>query len=92
MVTPSRWTRGQDFGGADLVLRKLGDPDDPLDDRDAVLIGGAPYLGMTQIRALHDKALRSQRKPGVRGDASTRQLEADPSELGYGNARRSHDA
>jgi HAD superfamily hydrolase (TIGR01509 family) len=92
VVTPSRWTRGQDFGGADLVLRKFGDPNDPLDDRDAALIGGAPYLGITQIQALHDKALRSRRKAGVAGDASTRRKEVDYSELSDGNARRAHDA
>jgi beta-phosphoglucomutase-like phosphatase (HAD superfamily) len=85
VVTPSRWTRGQDFGGADLVLRKFGDPNDQLDDRDAALIGGAPYLGLTQIRALHDKALRSRHQAGAAGDAPIRR-QSD------GNGRRAHDA
>jgi len=32
VITPSQWTRGEDFGGADLVLPSLGSSPHPLRD------------------------------------------------------------
>lgn len=60
IVTPSAWTSTQNFIGADLVLSSLGDPDWPLDDRDAAKIG-APYLELSKI-----ETLRSSRRPALR--------------------------
>lgn len=61
IVTPSRWTRAQDFTAADLLLERLGDPEDPLDDGDAARIGGAQYLGLAQIKALQAAAVAAAR-------------------------------
>jgi HAD superfamily hydrolase (TIGR01509 family) len=52
IVTPSRWTASQDFREADLMLSTLGDPDRPLDKREAALIGGDAYLTLSAIEAL----------------------------------------
>ncbi len=53
VVTPSRWTMAQKFVGADLLLPGLGDPAAPLDPSVAARIGGAPFLGLAQVEALH---------------------------------------
>jgi HAD superfamily hydrolase (TIGR01509 family) len=53
VVVPSRWTMAQNFSGADLLLPALGDPDSPLDPSIAVRIGGAPFLGLAHVEALH---------------------------------------
>jgi HAD superfamily hydrolase (TIGR01509 family) len=90
VVTPSRWTRGQDFGAADLMLQKLGDPGDPFDDRDAVRIGGARFVGMTEISGLHQNA--RQREHGKDGEeGATRRVAGDHYDLGKLNARRAND-
>lgn len=60
IVTPSRWTRGQRFVGADLLLPSLGDPGDKLDAVDAAHIGGAPFLALATIASLHAGAARSR--------------------------------
>ncbi|MFZ5690043.1 MAG: HAD-IA family hydrolase [Pseudomonadota bacterium] len=52
IATPSRWTRTQDFSAADVCLSELGDPETPLGDADAARIGGARYVGLTEVRAL----------------------------------------
>ncbi|MFO1057921.1 MAG: HAD-IA family hydrolase [Dongiaceae bacterium] len=52
VATPSRWTRGQDFAAADLVLDSLGEPGAPLAPVDAARIGGASCLGLAQLEAL----------------------------------------
>jgi HAD superfamily hydrolase (TIGR01509 family) len=52
VVTPSRWTVGQDFTGADLLLPMLGDPDMPLDGEAAAGIGGAACLGLAELEML----------------------------------------
>jgi HAD superfamily hydrolase (TIGR01509 family) len=57
LVTPTAWGEGQDFSGADLSLRSLGDPDAPLEGRDAELAGG-PYLTLARLHQLHAAALR----------------------------------
>jgi beta-phosphoglucomutase-like phosphatase (HAD superfamily) len=74
VVTPSQWTRSQDFDGADLLLAKLGDPDDPLDSADSAWIGGAQYLGLVEIEALRS-AIRRDRRIAV--DGGGRQSYAD---------------
>ncbi len=55
VVTPTVWTAGQDFGGADLVLPSLGDPAAPLDWASARKIGGQ-YLGLHELVQLHGRA------------------------------------
>jgi beta-phosphoglucomutase-like phosphatase (HAD superfamily) len=62
VVTPSGWTRAQDFASADLLLGKLGDPSDPLEAGEALRIGGAAYLGIIQIEALHAATTRGRRR------------------------------
>ncbi len=49
IATPSRWTRGQDFSRADLVLGSLGAPDQPLTPAESARIGGAPMLGLAEV-------------------------------------------
>ena len=48
VVTPSRWTVGQDFAGADLLIPTLGDPEAPLGP-EAVRVLGAQWLDLPQI-------------------------------------------
>jgi HAD superfamily hydrolase (TIGR01509 family) len=53
LVTVSRYTTGQDFSGAALVLDQLGEPDQPF----RVLAGDADaftYVNVEQLIALHD--------------------------------------
>jgi len=56
VVTPTHWSAGQDFGGADLLLQSLGDAGAPLAGGDARLAGG-PYLTLARLRQLHAAAL-----------------------------------
>jgi beta-phosphoglucomutase-like phosphatase (HAD superfamily) len=51
VVTPSYWTRAEDFSAADLLLPSLGTADRPLTDHAAMLIGH-PVLGVRQIDEL----------------------------------------
>ena len=53
VATPSAWTVGQDFSAADLVLTSIGDPDEPLGFADRCSLGGAVFLGLEQLAALH---------------------------------------
>jgi HAD superfamily hydrolase (TIGR01509 family) len=55
VVTPTRWTAGQDFGEADLALPHLGDPDRPLDAASAPRAGGA-FLTLAALERLHARA------------------------------------
>jgi HAD superfamily hydrolase (TIGR01509 family) len=48
IVTPSYWTRTEDFSAADLVLPSLGSADRPLPPRAALLVG-ASMLGIREI-------------------------------------------
>ena len=48
VVTPSRWTIGQDFTGADLLIPNLGDPEAPLGP-EVVRVLGAPWLDLARI-------------------------------------------
>ncbi len=48
IVTPSYWTRAQDFSEADLVLPSLGSPARPLPPRAAALVGNE-VLGIREI-------------------------------------------
>lgn len=57
VVTPTRWTAGQDFSGAQLVLESFGDPDRPLGIESQRRIG-APMLGVAQIGRLHRLAVQ----------------------------------
>jgi len=52
IVVPSRWTRGQKFMDADLLLPSLGDPEAPLDTASSARIGGAAFLDLAAIEAL----------------------------------------
>jgi len=54
VVTPTRWTMAQDFSGADLLLRSLGDADSPLHPSDAETVG-AEELGLAQLRRLRER-------------------------------------
>jgi len=56
VVTPSDWTRGQDFAAADLVLPSLADPAAPLEAADAWRIG-APCVGLEQLAIFHAATL-----------------------------------
>lgn len=55
VVTPSRYTAGQDFIEADLLLPFLGDADYPLPE-DAARRVGAPVLDIAALRRLHAAA------------------------------------
>jgi HAD superfamily hydrolase (TIGR01509 family) len=57
VVTPTQWSAGQDFRGADLVLQGLGDADAPLDAGGARLAGG-PCLSLERLQQLHAAAMR----------------------------------
>jgi hypothetical protein len=57
VVTPTQWSGGQDFRGADLVLDGLGDADTPLAVGDSGLAGG-PYLTLERLQRLHAATLR----------------------------------
>ncbi len=55
IATPTRWTAGQDFSAAQLVIESLGDPDHPLTGASRER-AGAPLLGIAEIRRLHAAA------------------------------------
>ena len=58
VVTPTQWSAGQDFGGADLLLQGLGDAAAPL-DADSARLAGGPYLTLERLRQVHAAAMRS---------------------------------
>jgi HAD superfamily hydrolase (TIGR01509 family) len=58
VVTPTVWSEGQDFSGADLLLRSLGDAAAPLQGADARLAAG-PYLALDRLQQLHAAAQRA---------------------------------
>jgi beta-phosphoglucomutase-like phosphatase (HAD superfamily) len=55
IVTPSYWTRGEDFSRADLVLPSLGSANRPLPDDIAAMLGNS-VLGIREI----DRQLRGE--------------------------------
>jgi len=55
VVTPTAWSEGQDFSGANLLLRSLGDAEVRLTGGDARLAGG-PYLALERLQQLHGAA------------------------------------
>ncbi len=57
IVTPSYWTRTEDFGGADLVLPSLGEPGRPIDGAGAAKLGA----GMLTLREI-DRRLETRRQ------------------------------
>lgn len=57
VVTESTYTRGQDFGGAALVLDCLGDPDQPA-RAIAGDLAGASYLDLAALERLHRSVYR----------------------------------
>jgi beta-phosphoglucomutase-like phosphatase (HAD superfamily) len=57
LVTPSSWTRAQDFSSADLVLPSLADPEYPFDAAEEIRLG-ARYLGLAQLCVAHAAARR----------------------------------
>jgi HAD superfamily hydrolase (TIGR01509 family) len=56
VVTPSQWTVGDDFSGADLELSCLGDREHLLQGAEAGAAGAA-WLGLAQLRHLHATAI-----------------------------------
>ena len=58
VITPTVWSEGQDFSGADLLLGSLGDAQAPLAGEDAKLAGGT-CLTLARLQQLHADALRS---------------------------------
>ena len=58
VVTPTRWTRSQDFGEADLTLPHLGDPAHPLSGEDAARAGGA-FLTLEALATMHGRTRRA---------------------------------
>ncbi len=56
VVTPTRWTRGQDFRAADLMLPHLGDPGHPLEHDPAVRARGR-WLTLEALERLRERAL-----------------------------------
>ena len=65
VVTASQWTAGEDFAGADLELSYLGDPEHPLPPAEAAEVGGS-WLGLAQLRSLHQAATRGSVSETVR--------------------------
>jgi HAD superfamily hydrolase (TIGR01509 family) len=59
VVTPTQWTTGEDFAGADLVLSSLGDAEHPLPPEEAALAGG-PWLALSRLEALCATAARER--------------------------------
>ena len=58
VVTPTRWTRSQDFGEADLTLPHLGDLAHPLSGEDAARAGGA-FLTLEALATMHGRTRRA---------------------------------
>ena len=72
IVTPSYWTRDEDFSEADLVLPTLGSPETPLPDSIAAQLSHQ-WLGVAQLE--HRLAARNQaRRATTAGPASGRPL------------------
>jgi HAD superfamily hydrolase (TIGR01509 family) len=59
IVTPSYWTRTEDFSAADLVIPSLGSPERPLPAPAAALIG-ADMLGVREITRHLDTIRRTE--------------------------------
>lgn len=52
IAIPSRWTRKQDFSGADLCVSGFGEDDDPLPPEDREALGGAGLLRLSEVAAV----------------------------------------
>ena len=61
VVTPSYWTRNEDFADADLVLETLGDPERPLTHADAAKVGNS-MLGLTELSRLFRRSFPLQER------------------------------
>jgi HAD superfamily hydrolase (TIGR01509 family) len=59
VVTPTYWTRDDNFSGADLILSRLGDAEHPLVGDDAQRAGNI-YLGLAELEELHAQWRRSR--------------------------------
>jgi beta-phosphoglucomutase-like phosphatase (HAD superfamily) len=67
VVTPTFWTRDDNFSAADVVLSRLGDPDQPLTGEDAARVGQS-CVGLAELEKLHRQSMRNpQRAPGRQG-------------------------
>jgi HAD superfamily hydrolase (TIGR01509 family) len=64
VVTPSQWTAGEDFAGADLVLSSLGDAEHPLSSEEGALTG-IPCLPLSRLEALCAASARERAKPAA---------------------------
>jgi len=62
VVTASQWTEGDDFTDADLRVSYLGDDEHPLSPAEAARVGG-PFLGLRELRSLHETATRDSSSP-----------------------------
>jgi HAD superfamily hydrolase (TIGR01509 family) len=72
VVTPTRWTRNDNFTGADLVLPTLGDAERPLTGAAAARVRGT-VLDLATLRRLHAAGSRSPMRPRMhRGRAMRR--------------------
>ena len=65
VVTPSQWTAGKDFAGADLELPFLGDADHPLPPAQEAAVGRL-WLGVAELRLLHAAAIKCSVAEGAR--------------------------
>jgi HAD superfamily hydrolase (TIGR01509 family) len=65
VVTPTQWTAGGNFAGADVELSFLGDADHPLPPPQAAALGGNS-LGIAELRSLHAAAIQSSLAEGER--------------------------
>ena len=72
VVTPTYWTRDDNFGAADLLLPRLGDHDAPLDDDAAARVGNSmlTLADLAHLHALHGSA--ATRNASLRVGASPR--------------------
>jgi HAD superfamily hydrolase (TIGR01509 family) len=68
VATPSQWTAGDAFEGADLVLPHLGEPALPLAPADAAALGGT-CVDVASLRALLDRAGRQPAGSGAAAPA-----------------------
>lgn len=61
LATPNRWTLGQDFSSATVVLSSLGEPGQALPPDESARLGGAPCVGVAELRRIHERACEGAR-------------------------------
>jgi len=71
VVTPTTWTRDDNFAAADVVLASLGDPEAHLTGEDAALVGH-PMLRIADLERLHASRDRDPAKVPLHLGRSTR--------------------